>query len=154
MPEVASFKTATTESLSATVCPLANPRYHFGMKAGRLIGLLTSVLACGSNSSTPEGLSSDASHDSATLGPEGSSDGGSTDAAASDSATDAIPMCSGFSSPHIQCSLTCYGECAGLNAGGVADPSNHIGNCFFTASGNVVIYCVQWDAADPCSLCP
>jgi len=134
------------------------------MKAGRLVGLLTAVLGCGSNSSAscPACVSSDASHDSATSGPEGSADTvpavgdvGITDAAAGDSdAADAIPTCSGFSSPQVQCSSTCYGRCAGLNDANVADPSNHIGNCYFTAPGNIVFYCVQWDAADPCTLCP
>jgi hypothetical protein len=64
-----------------------------------------------------------------------------------DVATDGAMMCDAFANFQVACSLTCNGNCIDQNG-------MHIGDCFFTDSRNLLIYCAPWGIMDPCSHCP
>ena len=61
--------------------------------------------------------------------------------------------CPSFASNTVACSDNCNGNCYGTNASGVADPSVLVGDCFFTRTGNIRVYCTPIGISDPCSHC-
>jgi hypothetical protein len=124
--------------------------------AASIVGLATSCSSSNTGGQQPnEGGSGEANGMST---PE--SDGGmDADAMARDAASadagdsDAMMICPSFANFQVACSRTCNGNCYGTNDAGYSDPSNHIGDCFFTATGNIIIYCARWGISDPCSHC-
>jgi len=116
------------------------------------------VVSCSSSDAGGSRSDGAAEAPNATVSDDGpSADAGSSNADApggDEHVEGGASMCPSFASGQIVCSRTCYGQCYGTNDASVADPGNHIGDCFFTATGNIVTYCAPWDASDPCSHCP
>jgi hypothetical protein len=102
------------------------------------------------------GSPADAGGSPADAGGSPADAGGSpADAPAADTASgDAAKQCPSFASATVDCSRSCYGNCYGQNAGGGADPSVHIGDCFITITGGIIVYCAPYGASDPCTHCP
>jgi hypothetical protein len=111
---------------------------------GIVIGMTASCSSSGSASGAQQltDAGSDAGSDSET----GTSFDAEDDASAADAASaDTITTCPSFSTAHVACSMTCYGNCVGS--------SGDVGDCTFTRTGNILVYCTPWDAGDPCSTC-
>jgi len=113
-----------------------------------------SAASCSSSGTGSEQATDAGSGDASPMTEASSGDTGGVEASAPADAggenpdgSDAATACPSYANFQVACSRTCNGNCVGAN--GV-----HIGDCYFTATGNVVIYCAPWGAADPCSYCP